>query len=150
MSGATIRLEAELLGASRPGLRFAALMMRMGDLTPVMDSIGAAVEDSVAHRFASGVGPDGKAWTKSQRAEAEGGRTLIDTGRLRQSITRKAGRQQVEVGTNLIYAGIHQFGGRGGRGHALTLPARPYLGLNAEDEHEIEQIVTDWLGRLDR
>jgi len=46
----------------------------------------------------------------------------------------------VRIGNNRIYGAIHQFGGQAGRGHKVTLPARPYLGINGDDEVEITQI----------
>ena len=40
-----------------------------------------------------------------------GGGTLTDTGRLRASISRSVSGPEVAVGTNLVYAAIHHFGG---------------------------------------
>ena len=41
----------------------------------------------------------------------------------------------VEIGSALVYAAIHHFGGETGRiGHRFTLPARPVLGIT--DRHE--------------
>tara|TARA_R110002012_G_scaffold32753_2_gene96350 strand:- start:766 stop:1347 length:582 start_codon:yes stop_codon:yes gene_type:complete len=39
-------------------------------------------------------------------------KALIDTGRLKGSISYKVSGSVVEVGTNLDYAGVHQFGGQ--------------------------------------
>ena len=41
----------------------------------------------------------------------------------------------VEVGSNLVYAATHQFGDPDRR-----IPARPYLGLSADDERDIEAL----------
>ena len=76
-----------------------------------MDQIGAALEDSTHQRFADETGPDGVKWKPSRRAREDGGKTLTDTRRLENSTTHLAGRLSVEIGTNMIYAGIHQFGG---------------------------------------
>lgn len=81
------------------------------DLRPVMDEIGSSLVASTIHRFEIEKGPDGQGWTPSARAKAEGGKTLTDTARLRQSITHSASASSVAVGTNVIYAGRHQFGG---------------------------------------
>ena len=74
----------------------------------------------------------------------------------------------MEVGTNVVYAAIHQFGGiipphiiRARRARALripgigfrravhhpggTIPARPYLGLSDTDERVIQDLTEDWL-----
>lgn len=110
----------------------------------LFDAIGAALASSTMDRFEDQRGPDGREWQPSQRAEKENGQTLVDQGHLR-IITHRPGDSQVEVGSNLIYAAIHQFGGEAGRNLAVTLPARPFLGIDAADEREIGDIVTDHL-----
>lgn len=161
MSGASFRLETQLLGMDHAGLVFAELLLRMGDLTRPMDVIGNALVSSTQGRFHAGIGPDGKAWKPSARVEAEGGQTLVKDSHLMDSVTHQPGRMSVEVGTNKIYAGIHQFGGRitAKNGRALTfqiggrwisrplvdIPARPYLGISADDGDEIESELLDWL-----
>lgn len=140
------------------------------DLTAVMEDIGQQLVTSVLMRFETGRGPGGAPWAPSARAQAEGGQTLVDTGRLRQSVTYLASAREVEVGTNVIYAAIHQFGGtiraKTARGLAFTLPwlagpdddgrrvvrsvtipLRPFLGLDAEDAADISAIVADHLAR---
>lgn len=121
MTGAALKLDVELLGANRVGLAFAELMMRAGNLKPVMDEIGSMMVASVIDRFEQQRGPDGEAWLPSQRAILEDGVTLTDSARLRQSITHAAGATHVDVGTNVIYAGIHQFGGTITK-HAASMP----------------------------
>ena len=121
----------------------ARLVARAEDLTPVMDEIGGALVLSTQRRFELGAGPGGLAWKPSQRALAEGGKTLVDTARLLASLTHRAGRDRVDVGTNVVYAAIHQFGGPAGRGLKTTLPARPFLGLDDDDRREIVAIVGD-------
>ncbi|MDX9860888.1 MAG: phage virion morphogenesis protein [Rhodospirillales bacterium] len=134
---------------------------RTGDLRPLMEEIGAAMVSSTVQRFEDGRGPDGKAWPKSLRARLEGGKTLVDKAHLRDSITYDAGADSVEIGTNLVYAGTHQtgaeirakvadylsfrVGGRWARKKKVTIPARPYLGISAADEDEIEAIAGDYL-----
>jgi hypothetical protein len=54
------------------------------------------------------------------------------TGTLRRSVTMRgpAGRggvAETQVGGTVIYARIQEMGGQAGRGHASTLPPRPYL-----------------------
>lgn len=113
------------------------------DLFPVMDEIGASLETSTRMRFETSIGPSGQPWKPSRRA----GKTLVDTGRLLASITHRADRTSVEVGSNVIYAAIHQFGGAAGRGHKTHIDPRPYLGLDPHDAREIEDIASDHLRR---
>ena len=94
-------------------------------------------------------------------AREENRKTLIKTGRLRDSYTREVGHDSVEVGSNAKYAAIHHFGGviraknakalrfRIGESFvmkkAVTMPARPALGLNGEDEDHIMETTEDWI-----
>lgn len=133
------------------------------DLTPAMDEIGAMMISSIAHRFETGTGPDGKAWTPSKRVLAEGGQTLVKDGHYRDSFSHKAENNAVEVGSNHIGAAIHHFGGVikpvnakklafkiGGKqifAAAVTIPERPVLGFSETDEKEILFILEDHIRR---
>ena len=90
---------------------FQRLQGRVKDLTPAMKVVGQIVRTSVVKNFEVGGRP--QRWKPSRRAVVEGGRTMIDTGRLMKSITSRAYRDRAEVGTNVIYAAIHQFGFEG-------------------------------------
>lgn len=136
-----------------------------GDLGELMDVIGGALRDNVLDRFEHGRGPDGTPWKKSERATRQSGQTLVDTARLRDSITYAASSRDVTVGSNVIYAAIHQFGGtiraKTARGLLFTvpgadgdelvnvmsvnLPARPYLGIGPEDHDAVADLVGAWL-----
>lgn len=125
------------------------------------DAIGLSLVTSTQRRFEDEQGPDGQPWPPSIRARLEGGRTLFESGRLAQSITHQASDTGVEIGTNVLYGPIHQLGGTirpvsaerlvfriGGRtifATEVTIPARPFLGLDREDEKEIEATATEWL-----
>ena len=66
-------------------------------------------------------------------------------GGLRGSITYRAYRAALEHGTNKIYGAIHQLGGKAGRGHRVTIPARPYLGYSEENVAVIREMVRRYL-----
>lgn len=124
-----------------------ALQNRMGNLTPVMKTIGETVRTSVIRNFEQGGRPT--RWKSSKRAKKEDGKTLIDTARLRNSITARAYRDRAVVGTNVIYAAIHHFGGKAGRGRKVNIPARPYLMVQDEDwktirEHIMKYLAVGW------
>ncbi len=147
---------------------FARLAALATDLTPVMTDIGAQLRQHVDERFEDERGPGGVPWKQSRRAREQKGQTLSDTGRLRQSITFRAARDSVEIGTDVRYAAVHQFGaticaktakglrfkvGLGGSGgwrrlRQVTIPARPFLGLDQQDLAEVDVIVRRHLGRL--
>ncbi len=127
----------------------------------LLDQIGAYGVSSTQQRFEDEEGPDGQSWKKSHRARTEGGKTLRKSGRLVQSLSHEATASMAAWGSNVVYAGIHQFGGviRPKNAKALafkignqliltqkvTMPARPYLGINAADRTEIPLIVKDWV-----
>jgi phage virion morphogenesis protein len=94
---------------------YAEIAQRMGKGKPLMAAIGQSLVSSTIRRFATQSGPDGKAWTPLSKATLKkrgpGAKALLASGRLRQSITFNASSNQVEVGTNLIYARIQQLGG---------------------------------------
>jgi len=51
-----------------------------------------------------------------------------DTGTLRKSIeSHVEPGKWVEVGTDVVYAAIHEFGGRTGRNNSVLIKAKPYL-----------------------
>lgn len=147
------------------------LARRLGDLSGPMDAVGQLITESVRRNFKEGRSPDGTPWKKSRRAIAQQGQTLVDTGRLRTSISHQAHSDHVEIGTTVAYAPIHQFGGKTGprvirakNGKALaftiggklifrksvnhpgsTIPARPFLGVRDEDWPEITDILHAYL-----
>jgi phage gpG-like protein len=70
-----------------------------------------------------------------------GKRILAVTGRLVSSIHPKATNDYAQVGTNVKYAAIHNFGGKAGRGRKVTIPARPFLVIQAQDLTEAAAIL---------
>lgn len=156
MAGATFKVSFD---ADQAKAAMHVLDMRAGDLSPLMDQIGALLEQSARDRIEdSNVAPDGSPWPVSMRASLDGGRTLYDSGRLAASLTHMAGRNTAEIGSNLIYAGIHQEGGdivpvsAGALGFQLpdgtfvttgkvTIPARPYLGVSDNDAEDIQDLT---------
>jgi len=155
--GVGIRID----GTEAAGAVAAALAARADDPRGLFDRIGASLVVSTQQRFEAGREPDGSPWPPSVRALAESGQTLVQTGRLVQSLTHIPSEGQVEVGTNVLYAAIHQFGGTitaqpgkrlafqvGGQkvfAKKVTIPARPFLGIDQDDEAEIAAIAEDWL-----
>lgn len=59
------------------------------------------------------------------------------TGTLRRSITHKikTGAKSISaiIGSNLVYAAIHEFGGRAGRGGSVQIKAKRYIQRSIED-----------------
>jgi phage virion morphogenesis protein len=77
------------------------------DLATLLDEIGSYLEFSTRERFETGTAPDGSKW----HPPARGGQPLVLSGRLLGSINYQVGKDDVQVGTNVIYGRIHQKGG---------------------------------------
>lgn len=95
-----------------------------GDLSPATRAMARVLKTGTQLRFRTMRAPDGSAWVKSRRATEEGGQTLSMTRRLRNSITSAYDATTASVGTNVVYAAIHQMGGviRAKNGPFLAIP----------------------------
>lgn len=77
-------------------------------------------------------------YKKGVEEKFKGRHTLIKTGRLMKSINYQASKDRVRVGSNVVYAAIHQFGGQAGRRRKVHIPARPYLVIQDADLQRIQ------------
>lgn len=169
MTGAAITVTVD---SARLRAVLGTLASTAGNLKPAFAAIGRSMVISTQQRMKAQHGPDGKAWPPlspatllaraggKRKVFRKDGKTLrkpaariiaaaqalLDSGQLRASLTHRADAAGVEVGTNKVYAAIHQFGGPAGRGKKVTIPARPYLGIDAGDEAMILSALT---GHLD-
>jgi len=91
------------------------LARNVDHLEPALKEIGAAVEASIMLNFQGQHDPDGEPWeplsaaTLARRRGGDG-QILRDTGRLNSSINYQVGDFAVEIGTDVDYANVHQFG----------------------------------------
>ena len=154
-------LSIEITGQEAALKSLGNIIERTSNPRGLFDLVGASLVTSTQQRFDRGRGPDGNPWPASIRALTTGGKTLVDTARLLGSLTHNATNTMVEVGTNVIYAAIHQFGGTikpvsssalrfkiGNRWvtkSKVEIPARPFLGIDDDDRKEIILIGEDWL-----
>ena len=160
-----VRIEARLGDARAVLSRYRGLATNP---QPLMEIAGGILENSTRERFMRGQGPGGQAWPMSRRAAMEGGRTLIDKGGLVSSITSRATSNRVEWGVmaktrSAKFAASHQFGVtirpkkgpflifRGADGHlvfakSVTIPRRPFLGVDADDRQDLK---TAWIAYLE-
>lgn len=120
----------------------------------LLEVLGAEVESQTRRRLAEEkTGPDGKAWpawSDAYAATRHGGHSLLeDEGHLRDSIQFLVHPDEVEIGTNLVYGAIHQWGGAGvGK---PGLPERPYLGVSDENAADLEAVLSRFVsGALER
>ncbi|SSY80096.1 phage virion morphogenesis protein [Alysiella crassa] len=128
------------------------LLQNVQNRRPMMTSVAAELQSMTEDNFES-ESWGGQKWKDSKRAKNEGGKTLQKSGQLAASLTTQSGNDFARIGSNKVYAAIHHLGGQAGRGHKVSLPARPYLpidgsgNLQADGEKRILDIVKDALAR---
>ena len=134
------------------------------DFRGIHKELGEMMVSSTLRRFKREINPAGKKWKKSLRVKLFSGKTLSDTARLKRSIHYEADAKKVEVGTDVKYAAIHQFGGiikakSGGylkftiggqfaQKKEVTIPQREFLGISEDDKQEAVQIIESRFRRL--
>lgn len=147
-----------------------SMRARASNLTPAMKKIGSLVKNESLGNFKNQSAPDGTPWkplsmaTRIARAmRLSGGKgirnkngstkkgaqriigsaqALLDTGVLRASVqVQEVTSQSVTIASRLKYSAIHQYGGMAGRGKKVTIPARPYLGVNTQMRTDIADII---------
>ncbi len=123
--------------------------------SPYLKEIGLHMVASIKRNFEVGGRP--KRWKPLsketiKRRRKGSSKPLVDTGRLKNSINFKITGRSVEIGPSgdIVYAAIHQFGGRAGRGHSAQIPARPYLVFQKEDINYIKEVMDEALRRAGR
>lgn len=147
------------------------LGVKLNDRSVLMRTIGTVVRDSSKDNFRAGGRPEKwlPSFSAEDRKQKKGtGYTLLDTHRLMNSITYdNVTPESVEVGTNVEYAAVHQFGinkrvtvpehtrrSRTGKrfrvkafSRYMKLPARPFLLVQTEDWQRVAGVINDYLTR---
>jgi phage virion morphogenesis protein len=128
------------------------LRQRAERMAPAFKNIGEELQRSTQERFGRQVDPEGRPWQElkasTQAAKAKRGQSskiLRQRGYLADTIRYQVNGGGLRIGTNRIYGAIHQLGGKAGRGRKAEIPARPFLGISAQDRERILEIVTDFL-----
>lgn len=158
---------------------FRAGVARLGGVIgkPLTRAIGTGLIEQVQQRFESERDVWGVRWAPLLPAYAaikKGPGILRASRRLQRSITMEAGSGSVMIGSNMIYAAVHQFGATikaktpkglafmlGGsakskgnkkgtflvRVQSVFIPQRPYLGFGPKDERSVLETLQ---GAFDR
>lgn len=167
MSGISLTLDDEEV--MRALERFATLG---GRKEAPLKNIGLHLTQSTKDRFLTERSPDGEPWEPLNplyAASKQGPGILRERGNaggLMGSLTYLVDGDSVEVGTNKIHATVHQLGATirprtadalvfsmGGEtvaAKSVTIPARPYMGISAEDQTEILAIMEDFISSATR
>jgi phage virion morphogenesis protein len=156
-------------GADAVRERLREISARMSNMSPIMKAIGDRVVEQTKRRFnAGGPAPDGTPWAAPKAKNPKRRGTLRVTDHLRDSIRyQMIGNNAVAIGTNKVYAAIHQLGGRTAehiirprnkkalktpyglfkqvRHPGSVIPARPFLGLSEANSNEIISIINEYI-----
>lgn len=137
-----------------------ALSKRVSNMQPILQAIGEDIMERTKQRFGTSTGPDGLRWqgnsiatiqamlasararkggvlkngnlSKKVQTGLAGKKLLVDSGSLARQFHVSANANSVTVGNSMIYAAIHQFGGKAGKGKKVTIPARPFLPVKSD------------------
>lgn len=116
MPGITLKINRAELHKALEGITD-----RMTDSTAAMRKVGAIVRESIRTNFAKSGRPG--SWDKLRRRQ---GQPLRDTNRLMNSITSVPGKDSVRVGTNVEYAGVHNYGAKKHSFGTFTVQVGPH------------------------
>lgn len=137
------------------------LRERTADISPVVDALGQILVAGAQQRFVNQKDPDGVPWkplspvTLSRRRKGGGGAEILrDTGRLMSGIQYDVTGGALSVFSPEVYARTHQLGARKGqygrnkRGNPIPwgdVPQRRFLGMSAEDQAEMNELLTRYI-----
>ncbi|OEU65816.1 MAG: phage virion morphogenesis protein [Desulfovibrio sp. S3730MH75] len=112
----------------------------------LLDTVGAVIESSTRRRIQiEKQTPEGKPWkpwsANYAKTRHSGHSLLSGHGDLLDTIFHDVDGDAAVIGSPLVYAAIHQFGGEAGRGLKVTIPARAYLGISKQDELDVGDAI---------
>lgn len=165
MAGARIEFTADTTHAEA-ALDSVAGKLDSDGVHLLLSDIGEYLLGSTQERAAREMSPDGTPWpalspryAKRKEKKRPGAKMLtFDHHMLGDQLSHQVDGSTLYVGTNAKYGAIQQFGGtikhhaysrvrdRATIGaHETTIPARPWLGIDHEDEQEIVALTRDHL-----
>lgn len=123
--------------------------------------LGETLKKIHTDRFKTEIDPEGKKWKPLsdrtlalKRKRGKSTKILRQDGYLADKTAYNVRNDGVEFGSQEIYARLHQFGGKAGRGKKVTIPARPWLGAGEKDEQlllrKAEWHLSQIIGRMGR
>lgn len=103
--------------------------------------LGETLKKIHTARFKAEQDPDGNNWKALddrtlalKRKRGKSTKILRQDGYLADKTAYNVTNDNVEFGSKEVYARLHQFGGKAGRGKKVSIPARPWLGVGKNDE----------------
>jgi phage virion morphogenesis protein len=149
----TINVDAEsvtkALGRLSDGLKSPAFTKALGEEVVTLSQNRILSRKNTA--------PDGSRWQdlsmatllrKKKKGLGHQG-TLMERGNLYRLLkATHPTEDSVEISSPMAYMLVHQMGGRAGKDHRTTIPARPFIGVSREEEDALRDFVADWVKRL--
>lgn len=143
MAGANFKIEIDDAEVRRVLER---LVDQGEDLTPALEDIGEHLLASHHARFEREESPDGTPWAPlspkyaARKARERPNAGILVWDDLLRSLVYQVQGDELFLGTGRIYGATHQFGRE-----EAGIPARPFLGLDADDEAAVLDILTEHL-----
>ncbi|HDL4131786.1 TPA: phage virion morphogenesis protein [Mannheimia haemolytica] len=117
--------------------------------------LGETLKKIHTARFKAEQDPDGNNWKPLasstlalKRKRGKSTKILRQDGYLADKTAYNVTSDNVEFGSQEVYARLHQFGGKAGRGKKVTVPARPWLGVGDKDEQLLLRKAEWHLGQI--
>ena len=118
------------------------------DLKKLMDLIANDMLKEVDKRFTAGKDPTGRMWDPVAR----GGRPLRKDGGLKSSINERSTETEAIVGSNKIYARLHNEGWPTGRtnkrGVDMNVKKRQFLGFSISQKDKYDKLVKEEMDKM--
>ncbi len=130
------------------------LTNQMGNLTPVMESIGQKIESRISGRFETETDPSGHKWdvwapsTKASYPKDGHGRILDRYGDMLGDVNWQADDSSVRVGFGKRYSTYHEFGTKHMPRRGLLFEDPEAGTLSEADEKMVIDVLEDWLDGL--
>ena len=125
------------------------ILKRMGNPGPAMKILGAIVRTSIVRNFEKGGRPTKWKALSPETLKTKKGTAILReqgmAGGLMGSVNYKPFSDKVVISADKVYAAIHHFGGKAGRGRKVTIPARPYMMVQDEDWVEMKAALGDFI-----
>ena len=125
------------------------ILKRMGNPGPAMKILGAIVRTSSVRNFEKGGRPTKWKALSPETLKTKKGTAILReqgmAGGLMGAVNYKPFSDKVVIWADKVYAAIHHFGGKAGRGRKVTIPARPYMMVQDEDWVEMKAALGDFI-----
>lgn len=166
-----MKMTWEFKGVEAVRSSFIKAQRGLEDYRKPLERCGIEMYKSIDRNFQAQGRP--QAWAPhaplTRKLRGGGGRILMDSGKLRQSVTSKSGsgskyklsKNKLVIGSNLkargsnkLLAEIHQYGQTAGvqkvfgKPSKRGLPARPFLLVQPEDEKKFQQIFEEYVKEI--